>query len=210
MEILAHRGLWYETREKNSEKALVLAVKNGFGIETDVRDLHRTIEVSHDPPMQKLLTLNSIIDSLIKIGNHSYLSTIALNIKSDGIEKLLKQVIDNYSFKKYFCFDMSTPQLMAYQSLGLKTFTRHSDVEPIPVFYDRASGVWLDELISTWLENTSVIESHFKKNKQVCVVSPELHGRTYEKVWDILHPIRYDEKLMLCTDYPDKAREFFK
>jgi len=48
--ILAHRGAWTVPKERNSAEALKRALKSGFGIETDLRDLDGTVVISHDPP----------------------------------------------------------------------------------------------------------------------------------------------------------------
>jgi len=47
----------------------------------------------------------------------------------------------------------------------------------------------------------------------VCIVSPELHGRPHLPEWEeyrsfrsvVAHP-----GLLLCTDFPEQAREFFR
>ena len=49
--ILAHRGFWTEPAEKNSREALERAFREGFGIETDIRDRNGALVVSHDPPV---------------------------------------------------------------------------------------------------------------------------------------------------------------
>ena len=74
-----------------------------------------------------------------------------------------------------------------------------------------AAGVWLDEFNDHWL-STDVIEKHIESNKKVCVVSPELHNRQYVNEWDHYRKIESyigKNKIMLCTDFPEKAEEFF-
>ena len=52
--VLAHRGIFNCEKEKNSQRALSMALVNGFGIETDIRDLGGRIVISHDPPEHSL------------------------------------------------------------------------------------------------------------------------------------------------------------
>ena len=47
--ILAHRGLWQNVAAKNSISSIKLALVNGFGLETDIRDLDGELVISHDP-----------------------------------------------------------------------------------------------------------------------------------------------------------------
>ena len=42
----------------------------------------------------------------------------------------------------------------------------------------------------------------------VCIVSPELHGRPYIDCWSILKQIKNKKRIMICTDFPDRAEEF--
>ena len=51
-----------------------------------------------------------------------------------------------------------------------------------------------------------------KNNKKICIVSPELHNRKYEKEWNHYKEIEQQlniTNLMICTDYPELAQEFF-
>ena len=56
------------------------------------------------------------------------------------------------------------------------------------------------------------ILKHLANGKKVCVVSPELHGRHFEDEWKDYKKIEQRigaGKLMICTDYSEKARLFF-
>ena len=46
----------------------------------------------------------------------------------------------------------------------------------------------------------------------MCIVSPELHGREPYEEWKAYKSIEEKfgkDRLMLCTDYPEGAKEFF-
>ena len=79
---------------------------------------------------------------------------------------------------------MSCPTRCTACAHALPTFTRHTEVEPEPVLYDRA------EPASGWTTSPaassprSAIAAHLQAGKRVAVVSPELHGRDHEPVWD--------------------------
>ena len=94
---------------------------------------------------------------------------------------------------------------------GLNVFTRQSEYETTPPFYQDAKGVWLDEFHTHWIDEKT-IESHLKNNKQICIVSPDLHKRDYTKEWQEYKEIEIrlnNPNLMLCTDKVAEARRFF-
>ena len=83
-----------------------------------------------------------------------------------------------------------------------------SEVEQQPPWLDRATGIWLDAFESEWYTE-SVIHHFLQMGKRVCIVSPELHRRPYHNLWEWLKPIAQETNLMLCTDMPNQAAEYF-
>lgn len=201
--ILAHRGLWSRREERNTRAALHGALVAGFGLETDVRDFGSRIVLSHDPPGGDALPLQALLDDYVRWGADGVL---ALNIKSDGLAAAVRLLLAEYEIDRYFVFDMSVPDLLAYARAGVPYYTRLSEYEPQPALYERAAGVWLDAFERPWYDRV-VIERHFAAGKQVCVVSPELHGREHLPTWALLDrlPPAAAGQLLVCTDHP---REF--
>jgi hypothetical protein len=106
---------------------------------------------------------------------------------------------------------MAVPDGLIYLKHELNSFTRQSEYEPIPAYYENAQGVWLDEFHRHWISNEKIIE-HVQKKKKVCIVSPDLHQRDYISEWNDYYKLISDsltESIILCTDYPDKAKSFF-
>ena len=132
----------------------------------------------------------------------------AINIKADGLVDGLKSLIEKYAVNNYFVFDMSLPQMLAYRAAGLIFFTRQSEFEKAPLLYEDAAGIWLDSFISDDWINVDLIQKHFDAGKKVCVVSPELHGRSPFELWEKLKSID-NPNLFLCTDLFTKAEKFF-
>jgi hypothetical protein len=112
--------------------------------------------------------------------------------------------------KRWFTFDMTVPETVVQLRLGLPVFTRASEYEQPPPCYDRAIGVWLDAFMSTWY-SPAYIETFLRDGKQVCIVSPELHGRDHNDLWAALKasPVSAHPNLMLCTDIPEEATALF-
>ncbi|NDJ28146.1 hypothetical protein DMB95_09475 [Campylobacter sp. MIT 12-8780] len=209
MNILSHRGYWKTEKEKNSIVAFEKSFINFYGLETDLRDWRKEIVISHDMADENCLKLEDFFKFYKKWDTNL---PLALNIKADGLQILLKQLIQKYEITNYFVFDMSIPDALSYIDLNFNVFTRQSEYEKEPSFYEKACGVWMDEFYSHWIHK-NIIKQHINNNKLVCIVSPELHKRDYKKEWSeykqIEKELQVKDKLMICTDYPDEAREFF-
>lgn len=204
MKFLSHRGYWKTAAEKNTEIAFTRSFSLNFGTETDVRDANNELCISHD-----IATGNELsFDAFLQLANtNSAPLTLALNVKADGLARPMRRVLDAYPALDCFVFDMSVPDMRSYFEAGIPVFTRMSEVERQPVWLDRSAGVWLDGFESEWYE-TAFIEELLKQ-KRVCVVSPELHGRSHLVFWERIKHLVNESRLMLCTDYPQEAAKFF-
>lgn len=207
MQVLSHRGYWQTAEEKNLSIAFRRSFEMGFGTETDLRDLAGALVVSHDPPVGACMSASEMAEIHRELGPDL---TLALNVKADGLTDMTRDLLDAFSIRDAFVFDMSVPDALRWLSSGIPVFTRHSDEEMDPSFYDRAAGVWLDAFHSDWW-GPDVVARHLDAGKRVCIVSPELHGRDHRPVWEMLRgsDISGHENALICTDYPEQAREFF-
>lgn len=109
--------------------ALSRALDEGFGLETDIRDFAGQLVISHDMPEGTPLHLDRLLQYYCAGG---YTSTVALNIKADGLQTKLRQLLDQYSCSRYFVFDMSVPDMLSYLDAGIRTFIRRSEFERYP------------------------------------------------------------------------------
>lgn len=207
MEILSHRGYWKEPSEKNRPSAFMRSFQLNFGTETDLRDLSGSLVVSHDPPVEGALKADDFFG--IYKGFPGNLP-LALNIKADGLQDMLRVEIEKHQIDNYFVFDMSTPDALLYARGGFRMFTRQSELEKQPSLCSEAIGVWIDCFFSDWVDEATV-EGHLSQGKRVCLVSPDLHKREHRTFWEQLArmQVTHSTQLMICTDYPEEAREFF-
>ncbi|MDO5381706.1 MAG: hypothetical protein Q4F06_03170 [Eubacteriales bacterium] len=207
MKILAHRGYWNNTIERNSPMALRTALEKGYGFESDVRDYNGKVVISHNIADSSCQDVEEVFEWLSRF-NDKY--CFAINIKADGLKDILKLFFEKYSISNYFLFDMSVPQMVEFKEMGLRYFTRQSEVEPEPCMYKDAAGVWIDGFWSTDWITEELVKSHIKNGKDVCIVSPDLHGNRYVDFWMKMKKWDVDDtRIFLCTDYPDEAKEFF-
>lgn len=204
MEILAHRGLWNQDNEQNTVEALIGALKAGYGIETDVRDYKGRLVISHNiadnrcPEFSELLTQYKV---------NQCKGNIAINIKADGLQKMLQEELETYSVKNYFVFDMSIPEEVVYIQRHFNVFSRCSEYEKNIVLYEKVCGIWLDSFSENWITE-DIIRKFLKEGKKLGIISPEIHRRGQEELWEVLKKVNSD-KIMLCTDLPAKAKEYF-
>lgn len=214
MRILSHRGFWTGADERNGRTAFERSLDRGFGIETDLRDRCRRVVIAHDPPACPpsgdaggLMTLD---DFLALCATRGPGLPLALNIKADGLQRPVREAVERHGTVGAFVFDMSVPDTLGYLDVGLPVYVRHSDIEPEPVLYDRAAGVWLDQFFSDWI-GPDTIARHLDAGKAVCLVSPELHRRDHRAQWERLAAagLQTAPGFMLCTDFPDAAATAF-
>jgi glycerophosphoryl diester phosphodiesterase len=209
MKILSHRGYWKTVQEKNTLSAFKRSFDLGFGVETDFRDHNGQLVVFHDLPnsesmrADKMFEMMSLVDSSLPL---------AINIKADGLQDLLKCAIKKFQIRDYFLFDMSVPDAIVSIKNGLRVFTRQSDLEKHPAFYAEADGVWIDAFYNDGWINEDIIKSHLNAGKSVCLVSPEVHKRFHLNLWNRLkvNQLFNDNSVLLCTDLPEDAAKFFK
>lgn len=204
MEILAHRGYWVSENEKNTETAFERAIIHGFGVETDVRDYGGKLVISHDLPDSHSQPLDSFLH-MCRAQNT--VCSVALNIKADGLCDLLEETLAKYPQLTCFFFDMSVPEQVNYVERGLPVYTRQSDYESMPVLYREAAGVWLDSWKESWITEVC-IERHLAEGKSVGIISPEIHGQDPVPLWEMIRKLK-EERILLCTDIPQKAEEYF-
>jgi hypothetical protein len=216
MQILSHRGFWETKEERNTRAAFERSFTLGFGTETDVRDSGGQLYISHDPVViseatghntSGPMTAEEFFDLYVRMGNDL---PLAINIKADGLQARLREMLAAYGVTNSFVFDMSIPDTLGYIKLDMPFYTRQSEYEPEPALYEHAAGVWMDCFINEWFTEADIAR-HLDAGKQVCLVSPDLHQRPYEPFWERLHgwSVSARQELMLCTDHPTHAKRVF-
>ncbi|WP_038903347.1 hypothetical protein [Dickeya zeae] len=207
MKIISHRGYWKDAKEKNTLEAFSRSFDKGFGTETDIRDYKGKLVISHDVPDENCILLSDFFQCLA--GRNL---TLALNIKADGLRDLLVKEMESFNITNAFVFDMSVPdQKLYYEQSAVRVYTRMSEQERYPAFYQESNGVWLDSFFEHWYDETD-IEKILSDGKELCIVSPELHKRNHLDFWGNLKErgISDSDKVVLCTDFPEDAVTFFR
>lgn len=207
MKFLAHRGFWAAGHDHNSPAAISAARVRGFGAEIDIRDHRGTVVISHDLPDDRSTSLRSLLTDADAVPR-----PLALNVKADGLAQLVATLLAESGLDDLFTFDMSVPDHLAWIAAGVPTLTRWSDVEPTPVLADVSTGVWLDAMHRDLWWDAGDLDRLLSSGQVVALVSPELHGRPHESLWQYMRTREMHrlENVLLCTDFPHLAEEFFE
>ena len=205
MKIISHRGFWQIPSEKNTLAAFRRSLDGSFGFETDIRDYKNKLTISHDVPESSGLDL---IEVLNLINENRIL--LAWNVKADGLISLIQESFSEDLLKQSVFFDMSIPETLNYKKNNLPYLVRMSEYEILNNLYDDSKGVWIDSFESNWFDY-ELIERIINDDKYVFIVSAELHKRDNNEQWNFLRNFSQisSEKIVLCTDYPTLANEFF-
>jgi hypothetical protein len=192
-------------------EALLMALRNGFGVETDIRDCLGQVIVEHDPPLDRLERLE--LDRLLSCFQEyaSPCQTVALNVKSDGLLSLIRPdtLSAMRSSTNMFFFDMSIPETLRYSNAGVPFAQRLSEYEhpdevgdiPWPT---EPSAYWVDGFHSDWfLEKDGWLLKKMSEKAPVVVVSSELHGRDNSSLVECFQEsLKEFPEIYICTDKP--------
>ena len=151
------------------------ATPTEYGVEVDIRSDHGQLIIHHDP-----LSRGESFEAWLKYYQHG---TLILNVKEEGLEARLIELMKQYHISDYFFLDQSFPFLIKWSKLGeYHCAVRVSEYESIDTALTLAGQidwVWVDCFTRFPLasgEAKKLQDAGFK----LCLVSPELQGRPAE------------------------------
>ena len=186
MQIIVHR---------RNTIAELKATPAKYGIEMDIRSYGGRLIVHHEP------FVNAVdFEEWIKFYKHK---TLILNIKEEGIEYRVKEIVEKYGIQDYFFLDLSFPYLIKMINSGEKRvairFSEYESLETVLTLTGKAEWVWIDcfTRCPLHMENYRILSNNFK----LCLVSPELVGRGVEirKIQKTISCMKLDA---VCTKQP--------
>lgn len=167
MKVIAHR--------RNTIEALQ-ATPGKYGVEVDIRSVGDRLVIHHDPFVEGVS-----FDAWLAHYRHG---TLILNVKEEGLEARVIDLMRAHSISDYFFLDQSFPFLIKWARLGEKRCAvRVSEFESVETALSLAGmveWVWVDCFSKFPLsteEGIRLREAGFR----LCLVSPELQGRTDEQ-----------------------------
>lgn len=192
MEIIEHRKNTIAELEK---------VPLAHGVEIDIRSSGNRIILQHDPFID-----GENFEDWLEIFNHK---TLILNVKEEGLEQHILNILEKRNIKDFFFLDQSFPFLIKTAKTGEnRCAVRYSEYEAIETILNLSGliqWVWVDCFTKFPITKASyqlLKQHHFK----LCLVSPELQGRFDDseidgfKDWLKQNDITLDA---VCTKKPD-------
>ncbi|MBO8240541.1 hypothetical protein HA152_07470 [Prochlorococcus marinus XMU1412] len=162
MEIIAHR--------RNQINQL-LETPTKYGVEVDIRSNQDKLVVSHDP-------FSNYVDFEEWISFYKH-GTLILNIKEEGLENKLLDLMSKFSINNFFFLDQSFPFLIKTIKKGEKRtavrFSEYESIETVLQMKGLLNWVWIDFFTRLPLNKTNYLELK-SSNFKICLVSPELQG----------------------------------
>lgn len=192
-------------KHRINTRELLAATDKRFGVEIDIRSLDNHLIIQHDP-----FTDGELLEDWLSLYDHG---TLILNIKEEGLEEALIQLMQKYQIHDYFFLDQSFPFLIKWSKKGeRRCAVRVSEFESIETAINLAGKidwVWVD-CFSHFPLTTAEANRLKQANFKLCLVSPELQGRDPFIEIPQLHEQLTDRCITadaICTKYPELWNE---
>ncbi len=175
-------------------------VDSSHGVEIDIRSHGNELILHHDPfvdgqPMLEWLTYF----------NHG---TLILNVKEEGLEEQIIRLMASKGIEDYFFLDQSFPFLIRTSNSGVRrSAVRVSDFEGLAAARALAGSIdwaWIDFFTDFPLSRDNN-EELVKLGYKLCIVSPELHGKSAQTEIPSLRRRLTQLKIApaaICTKHP--------
>lgn len=146
-----------------------------YGVEVDIRSYGNQLIIHHDP-----FSEGEDFEAWLSFYRHG---TLILNVKEEGLEVRLIELMRTRGIQDYFFLDQSFPFLIKYSKLGEhRCAVRVSEFESIDTAMSLAGivdWVWVDCFTYFPLDQAQTCMLK-KAGFKLCLVSPELQGRPAE------------------------------
>jgi len=188
MDIIAHR--------RNTIEELT-ATDTRYGIEVDIRGNNNKLIIHHDP-----FTEGEDLSRWIEYFQHGIL---ILNVKEEGLETRLIDLMALHKIENYFFLDQSFPFLIKTarqnESRCAVRVSEYESVETVLSLSGMVDWVWIDYFTKFPLSKTD-IDTLQEQGFKLCLVSPELQGYDPQRYIPELRTFLDDNKITLdavCT-----------
>jgi hypothetical protein len=185
----------------NTKEAL-LKVPVEFGVEVDIRTRGSQLIMHHDP-----FEKGEGFEDWLQVYKHG---TLILNVKEEGLENCLIDLMVKYNIDNYFFLDQSFPFLIkTAKSNERRCAVRVSEFEHIKTamtLSGKIDWVWIDCFTHFPLTNEDARRLQVDGSFKLCFVSPELQGRTslngIKKYIEVIKSLGIKGDAV-CTKHPD-------
>ena len=191
MKLIAHR---------RNTLAELQATPVRYGVEVDIRSRCDRLVIHHDPFVE-----GESFEDWISEYRHG---TLILNVKEEGLEARLVDLMQAHGIADYFFLDQSFPFLVKWSKAGLRNcavrVSEFEAVETALTLAGKVDWVWVDcfTRFPLSLQDASRLQD---AGFRLCLVSPELQGRNVAEIADLaeLLNVRGIRPDAVCTKRPD-------
>jgi len=202
----------WKIHHRINQSELLMGLAPEAGVELDVRDHLEHIVLQHDPFSSSQQPTPEKLSEYLK--KFHLKGPLIVNVKSEGIEESCIKLLVQQQIKNWFFLDLSMPSFVRFSEKAARgeisgfgpdnLAVRFSDREPIEYalsFQNKATWVWVDSFNNMPLtaENYKILKKHFK----ICLVSPELHGHSSEKITEFKSQLAGMKIDAVCTKRAD-------
>ena len=155
-------------RHRVNSSAELALIPTSMGVEVDLRSRNDQIILEHEP-----FKPGEIFEDWLTGWNHQ---TLVLNIKEEGLEKRVTDILEKFRVSDYFFLDQSFPFMQKLINQGnTRVAARTSDIESVETpLASGASWCWLDSFAGDWAYLSSAVPRLNNAKIRTCLVSPEL------------------------------------
>lgn len=147
------------------------SVPSKHGVEIDLRVSEGEIILAHDP-----FASGESFELWIEKFCHG---TLILNVKEDGLESRITEILQSKGIEDYFFLDQPFPTLRKSVLENRPVALRLSEHEnPIEIGDLQIKWIWLDSFSGNWRYLAKHADWLKKGAFKLCIVSPELQGRS--------------------------------
>jgi hypothetical protein len=146
-----------------------------YGVEVDIRSHGQNLIIHHDA-----LISGENFSEWIAAYRHG---TLILNVKEEGLEARLIEIMAEHGIQDYFFLDQSFPFLIKWANKGERRcavrVSEFESVETALALAGKIDWVWVD-CFTRFPLNTEDARRLQSAGLKLCLVSPELQGRNAE------------------------------
>lgn len=193
MKLIAHR---------RNTVAELQATPTHYGVEVDIRSFGQQLVIHHDP------FLNG--EDFVTWLDHYRHSTLILNVKEEGLEQRLMDLMAARGIEDFFFLDQSFPFLIKTARQGeRRCAVRVSEYEQLDTALSLAGKidwVWVDCFTRFPLSGSDAFKLH-EAGFKLCLVSPELQQRTDPGEIPALRQLLAEYRITpeaVCTKWPER------
>lgn len=188
----------YEHRINRSSQ--LQNIRPNRGAEIDIRSSSENLILAHEPFIE-----GELFEKWLESWQGQ---PLILNIKEDGLEERILNLLSKYGVEDFFFLDQNYPSLRKLINLGMtKLATRVSDLENINTALKSGSDwVWLDSFTGDWNYLLRAVKKLYDTGQKTCLVSPELQRKSIQTELKKLQEMIASNNLSftaVCTKNPE-------